>query len=103
MPADNERDDDVPERCLQGRRHRVRTLKSPTRAWRFIVEAGGLKIYPAGDLNWWTGGRARRRKQSNGKSVQSRNRLAQGRTFDIAFVPVDPRLENEYLWGLDYF
>lgn len=26
-----------------------------------------------------------------------------GRTIDVAFLPVDPRLEEQALWGIDYF
>ena len=27
----------------------------------------------------------------------------EGRKIDAAFVPVDPRLEDAYFWGIDYF
>jgi L-ascorbate metabolism protein UlaG (beta-lactamase superfamily) len=83
---------------------RVRTLKSTDEGVAFIVEADGLKIYHAGDLNWWHWeGEPEGENQAMAEAYKGEINKIKGETFDIAFVPVDPRLENEYLWGLDYF
>jgi L-ascorbate metabolism protein UlaG (beta-lactamase superfamily) len=82
----------------------IRTLKSTDEGVAFIVEAEGLKIYHAGDLNWWHWeGESDEENEAMGKAYRLEIDKLRGQTFDIAFVPVDPRLENQYLWGLDYF
>lgn len=82
---------------------RVRTLGSTDAGVAFLVQADGLCIYHAGDLNWWhwegeptadNARMARRYKQEIDK--------LKGERIDLAFVPVDPRLEKQYLWGLSY-
>ncbi len=83
---------------------KVRTLKSTDEGVAFVVEADALKIYHAGDLNWWHwDGEPEHENQAMGDAYKAEIDKLKGEAFDIAFVPVDPRLENEYLWGLDYF
>jgi L-ascorbate metabolism protein UlaG (beta-lactamase superfamily) len=83
---------------------KVRTLKSTDEGVAFIVEADGLKLYHAGDLNWWHWeGEPDEENEAMGRDYKAQLDLIKGEHFDIAFVPVDPRLDNEYLWGLDYF
>jgi len=83
---------------------KVRTLKSTDQGVAFIVEVEGLKIYHAGDLNWWHwDGEPEEDNNVMGEAYKTEIDLIKGETFDIAFVPVDPRLNKEYLWGLDYF
>lgn len=83
---------------------KVRTLKSTDEGVAFIVETDGLKIYHAGDLNWWHWeGEPEAENKAMGDAYKKEIDRIKGETFDIAFVPIDPRLENEYLWGLDYF
>lgn len=83
---------------------RVRTLKSTDEGVAFIVEVDGLKLYHAGDLNWWHWeGEPEGDNNAMAAAYKTEIDKLRGETFDIAFVPVDNRLENEYLWGLDYF
>jgi L-ascorbate metabolism protein UlaG (beta-lactamase superfamily) len=82
----------------------IRTLKSTDEGVAFIAELDGLKIYHAGDLNWWHwAGEPDGDNRAMAEAYKAEIDKLKGETFDIAFVPVDPRLENEYLWGLDYF
>ena len=82
----------------------IRTLKSTDEGIAFIVEAEGLKIYHAGDLNWWHWeGEPDDENRVMAETYKAEIDKLKGETFDIAFVPVDPRLENAYLLGLDYF
>ena len=37
------------------------------------------------------------------RRFQSEIAKIKGRHFDAAFVPLDPRQEERYSWGLDYF
>lgn len=83
---------------------KVRTLKSTDEGVAFIVETDGLKIYHAGDLHWWHwDGEPEEENNAMAKAFKEEIDKLKGERFDIAFVPVDYRLENEYLWGLDYF
>lgn len=83
---------------------RVRTLKSNDEGVAFAVEMDGLKIYHGGDLNWWHWeGEPEEENRAMAEAYKAALEKLRDERFDIAFVPVDPRLENEYLWGLDYF
>ena len=62
------------------------------------------KIYHAGDLNWWHwNGESREYNNKMMKDYQTEIDKLKGEVIDLAFVPLDPRLENAYLLGLDYF
>jgi L-ascorbate metabolism protein UlaG (beta-lactamase superfamily) len=82
----------------------VRTLKSTDAGVAFIAEFDGLKIYHAGDLNWWHwDGEPEDENRAMGDAYKAEIDKIKGETFDLAFIPLDPRLEKEYLLGLDYF
>ncbi len=82
----------------------IRTLKSTDEGVAFVVEMPELKLYHAGDLNWWHWeGEPDAYNEAMAAAYKEEIDKLRGETFDIAFVPVDPRLGNEYLWGLDYF
>ena len=81
----------------------VETLKSTDEGVAYVVHADGLTIYHAGDLNWW---------HWNGESDEFNNMIKEqytseidkikGLNVDIAFVPVDTRLEDKYILAIDY-
>jgi L-ascorbate metabolism protein UlaG (beta-lactamase superfamily) len=71
----------------------------------FLVKFDGLTIFHAGDLNWW---------HWKEDSLEERNlaetnfkiqiaKLKNENAIDIAFFPVDPRLEEYYYLGGQYF
>lgn len=82
----------------------VRTLCSTDEGVAFLVSYQGRKMYHAGDLNWW-------HWEEEGEIYNAMMKRhyqraidkIQGEQIDVAFVPVDPRLEKQYCWGLDYF
>lgn len=82
----------------------VTALTSTDEGVAFLVEVDGLTIYHAGDLNWWHwSGETAGYNANMSKSYRDEIRKLRGKIIDIAFVPVDPRLEQEsYLLGLDY-
>ena len=83
---------------------KIRTLKSTDAGVAFIVETPALKLYHAGDNNWWHwAGEPDGENEAMGAAYRNEIDKLRGEAFDIAFVPVDPRLGAEYLWGLDYF
>ena len=80
------------------------TLKSTDEGVAFIVDIDGYCIYHAGDLNWWhwegePGSWNDDVERDYKKEIDSINK----EVIDLAFVPVDPRLEEQYAWGIDYF
>lgn len=82
----------------------VRTLKSTDVGCAFLIHADGLCIYHAGDLNlWYWEGDSEGRNHTMEKNYKERIDTLKNEPIDIAFVPVDPRLEKNCLLGLDYF
>ena len=82
----------------------IRTLHSTDEGVAFLVHVKGSAIYHAGDLNWW---------HWKEESEQWNTSMAQqypceigklrGEKIDAAFIPLDPRQEEMFFWGFDYF
>ena len=82
----------------------IETLKSTDEGVAFMVHADGLNIYHAGDLNWWHWNEESRQfNDMIKKQYISEIEKIKGVRIDIAFVPVDPRLEDKYILAIDYF
>jgi L-ascorbate metabolism protein UlaG (beta-lactamase superfamily) len=70
----------------------------------FLIEWSGIHLFHAGDLNWWHWWRDT--PEGIEKAEQwFKEELAKIKPepIDIAFFPVDPRLEHNYCLGADYF
>jgi len=82
----------------------VEALASNDEGVAFIIEIDGLCIYHAGDLNWWHWeGEPDDENADMAERYKSQISLLSGRSIDLAFVPVDPRLEEQYAWGINHF
>lgn len=83
---------------------RVKALQSTDRGVAFIVETEDVRIYHAGDLNWWHWKEESEEWNKNmaAKYQNEIDKLA-GWHFDLAFVVLDPRLGDAYHWGMDYY
>ena len=82
----------------------VKTLQSNDEGVAFLVKTEGKNIYHAGDLNWWHwNGESDAFNQDIANSYRKEIDLLKGETVDVAFVPVDPRLEDKLCWAADYF
>ena len=72
----------------------------------FMVNIDGLNLFYAGDLNWWkwTDDTPEEEKAMEDafKNIIN-NIVSYGTKIDIAFFPVDRRLEYNYLCGGQYF
>ncbi|MDP4090998.1 MAG: MBL fold metallo-hydrolase, partial [Bacillota bacterium] len=70
----------------------------------YLVEVGGINIFHAGDLNWWYwwDDTEAEIKKAESWFKDEISRL-EGEKVDIAFFPVDPRLEHNYCMGAKYF
>lgn len=82
----------------------VRALCSNDEGVAFLVKCNGVCVFHAGDLNWWHwNGESRAYNDGMGQHYREQIDLLQGEQIDTAFIPVDPRLEDKYILGVDYF
>ena len=89
----------------------VTTLRSTDMGVAFLVECDGFKIYHAGDLHWWlwpgdtkqAAGNMTANYQREIKCLGERLRERENASLDLAFLPLDPRLEANYALGMEYF
>jgi len=72
----------------------------------YVVEVDGIKMVHAGDLNWWywkdedTEEEARDMENAFKAIVED---ISKHGKLDLAFFPVDPRLQEFYYLGGEYF
>ena len=70
----------------------------------FLVSCDGINIFHAGDLNWWHwNGEPDEDNSTMAENYKRQIDLLKGKQIDVAFIPVDPRLEEHYSLGLIYF
>ena len=82
----------------------VETLLSNDSGVAFIVNSDEGTIYHGGDLNdWYWEGEPEEENQELRTIYHTEIGKIKGRHFDVAFVPLDPRLEAHYADGLLYF
>ncbi len=82
----------------------VETLLSNDSGVAFIVITDEGMIYHGGDLNdWYWEGEPEEENRELRTIYHMEIGKIKGRHFDVAFVPLDPRLEAHYADGLLYF
>jgi len=71
----------------------------------FLVKVDGLTIFHAGDLNWWhwKDDSLDEQKVAERSFKAHIEKLKEEKSIDIAFFPVDPRLQEFYYIGGEYF
>lgn len=82
----------------------IKTYSSTDIGISFLVKVDGITVFHAGDLNWWywwddTEGEIQQAERWFKDEV---NKI-KGDEIDIAFFPVDPRLEHNYCVGGEHF
>lgn len=82
----------------------VKTLKSNDEGVAFLVEVEGVNIYHSGDLNWWDwkGEGVIFCRQIERSFKEQVNQL-KGTNIHVAFLPIDPRLEEGAFLCCEYF
>lgn len=70
----------------------------------FLIQWAGVTLFHAGDLNWWHWWEDTPQETDRAEK-EFKNEIAKmlGEAVDVAFFPVDPRLEDNYSLGADYF
>lgn len=82
----------------------VVTLPSTDEGVAFIVTIEGVRIYHAGDLNWWHWeGESQAYNEQMSRNYRQFLAPLTHTHLDLGFVPLDPRLNGAYARGLDYF
>jgi len=81
----------------------VSALASNDEGVAFIVDVDELRIFHAGDLNWWHW-EGEPDDDNDGMAFTYKKEIDRltGKPIDLAFIPVDPRLEEQYAWAIDY-
>ncbi|NMA69557.1 MAG: MBL fold metallo-hydrolase [Desulfitobacterium sp.] len=84
---------------------KIKTYGSTDEGVSFFVELNeGKSIFHAGDLNWWHWwGESPEEIKLAEKMFKEEISKIKGIAIDLAFFPVDPRLEHYYSIGGEYF
>lgn len=82
---------------------RVRALRSTDVGVAFVVECEGKRIYHAGDNGLWLWHQDENFDRSQRARFYEAVEALQGLRFDAAFLPLDPRLGDEYWRGFNAF
>ena len=82
----------------------LETFRSTDEGVAFWCSVDGKEIYHAGDLNhWYWEGEEEQWNADMTAAYRAEVAKMAGRTADVAFVPVDPRLEKWFYLGADDF
>lgn len=82
----------------------IMTYGSTDLGLSFLVKVDGVTIFHAGDLNWWHWKKDSQKVQKKEeKDFKANVDRLKGTDIDIAFIPVDPRLEEYYYLAGEYF
>lgn len=82
----------------------IKTLGSTDAGVAFVVTYQNKSYYHAGDLNWWHWfGETTEYNDSMEKDFKNEIEKIKNANFELAFLPLDPRQEEAYWWGFDYF
>jgi L-ascorbate metabolism protein UlaG (beta-lactamase superfamily) len=82
----------------------IKTFGSTDMGVSFFVSVDGINIFHAGDLNWWYwNDDTEEEKISMEKSFKEEIKKIEELNIDISFFPVDPRLEDAFSFGGEYF
>ena len=82
----------------------LETFRSTDEGVAFWCRVDGKEIYHAGDLNhWYWEGEDQQWNADMTAAYRSEMTKMAGHMADVAFIPVDPRLENWFYLGADDF
>jgi L-ascorbate metabolism protein UlaG (beta-lactamase superfamily) len=82
----------------------VKAYGSTDKGISFLVKVDGTAIFHAGDLNWWYWWDDSEEEIQKAESLYKKEvSMIKGESIDIAFFPVDSRLEHNYALGGEYF
>ncbi len=87
-----------------GKELKIRTLRSTDEGVAFLLSYKGRRYYHAGDLNLWVlDGEDEQENKNMEKKYFTEMEKLKGMDIEIAFVPLDPRLQCNAYCGLKTF
>lgn len=94
----------MPNKHYQLPHFELNTFGSTDMGVSFLLRIDGMKIFHAGDLNWWHWENDNEETQlSEEETYKAIVRQLPADLIDMAFIPCDPRLERAMTWAVDYF
>ena len=84
----------------------LKTTGSTDQGVSFLLSFhSGETIFHAGDLNWWTWIGEETEAQGRTMEEQFKKEVAKLEAYhiDAAFLPLDPRQQERFFWGFDYY
>jgi L-ascorbate metabolism protein UlaG (beta-lactamase superfamily) len=82
----------------------IKAFGSTDQGVSFLVQTDGVNIFHAGDLNWWRWKGHNQKEQTAAEAAFKTVITAIiGYSIDVAFFPVDRRLEEFFASGAEYF
>ena len=82
----------------------ISTLKSTDEGVAFLIKLEDRTIFHAGDLNWWHWmGESKAYNTNMAANFKREIDHVRNQKIDLAFFPLDPRLEEASGYGPDYF
>jgi len=84
----------------------LRTTDSTDLGVAFLVSLNtGQTIFHAGDLNWWTWPEEETEAEYQDMTSRFQHEVEKLKdiTIDLAFLPLDPRQQDRFYWGFDYY
>lgn len=83
---------------------RVTTYRSTDEGVAFLVEGEGKTIFHAGDLQWWHWEEEPKAwNQAMERDFKQEAEKLRGKAVDLAFLVLDPRQEESFWWGFDWW
>ncbi|MCB8815201.1 MBL fold metallo-hydrolase [Desulfosporosinus shakirovi] len=82
---------------------KIKAYNSTDLGISFLVQDEEIRLFHAGDLNWWYWIDTPAEMMKAEKDFKEEVQKIKGETIDIAFFPVDPRLRENYSAGAEYF
>lgn len=94
----------APDQMWEDEIVKIETYKSTDEGVAFWCTVDGKEIYHAGDLNhWYWEGEDELWNRDMTAAYRAEIEKMRGRTADVAFLPLDPRLETYFYLGIDDF
>lgn len=82
---------------------RIKAFNSTDIGVSFLVQVDEIRLFHAGDLNWWYWIDTPEEMAKAEKDFKAEVQRLKGEIMDIVFFPIDPRLERNYSAGAEYF
>lgn len=83
---------------------KITTFRSTDAGVAFLVEAGGKALFHAGDLQWWHWeGEPGSWNADMERDFKKECAKLKGQAVDAAFLVLDPRQEEAFWWGFDWW